>query len=174
MSTNSVSILHNAIMKASGKNQTPMLALSNYITRLATPATDDAPTQEEKEVLDTYATIRENIKKMIDVEAKAVHIILNGIDNYICSIVDACPNAKEMWKAIGHLKQVTYHKLFDILKQHQNEMNEIRAERQLRKSNPLVLVAASQQPVYHTQAKPTYYTQTSSSRSHADTQIKGK
>ncbi|GJQ90960.1 hypothetical protein Tco_0002099 [Tanacetum coccineum] len=105
MSTNSVSILHNAIMEASGKNQTPMLALSNYITCLATPATDDAPTQEEKEVLDTYATVRENIKKMIDVEAKAVHIILNGIDNYICSIVDAYPNAKEMWKAIGHLKQ---------------------------------------------------------------------
>nr|GEY08421.1 hypothetical protein [Tanacetum cinerariifolium] len=71
---------------------------------------------------------------------------LKGIDNDIYSTVDACPNACEMWKAIERLKQewktfvtlvkqsqelktVSYHKLYDILKQQQNEVNEIRAER---------------------------------------------
>ncbi|GJS98611.1 uncharacterized mitochondrial protein-like protein [Tanacetum coccineum] len=68
------------------------------------------------------------------------------IDNDIYSTVDACPNACKMWKAIERLKQewqrfvtlvkqsqelktVSYHKLYDILKQHQTEVNEIRAKR---------------------------------------------
>nr|GEZ29059.1 hypothetical protein [Tanacetum cinerariifolium] len=37
--------------------------------------------------------------------ACGVQIILTGIDNDIYSIVDACPNACEMWKAIEGLKQ---------------------------------------------------------------------
>nr|GFB13747.1 hypothetical protein [Tanacetum cinerariifolium] len=75
------------------------------------------------------------------------------IDNDIYSTVDACPNACEMWKAIERmvnhwnritqewqrfvtlikqsqeLKTVSYCKLYDILKQHQHEVNEIRAEK---------------------------------------------
>ncbi|GKB46595.1 hypothetical protein Tco_0897348 [Tanacetum coccineum] len=46
------------------------------------------------------------------------------------------------------LKSVSYHKLYDILKQHQNKANEIRAERLACTANPLALVA-QQQPVYH-------------------------
>nr|GFC35384.1 hypothetical protein [Tanacetum cinerariifolium] len=42
------------------------------------------------------------------------------------------------------LKTVSYHKLYDILKQHQNEVNEIRAERIARVANLLVLVAQQQ------------------------------
>nr|GEW30308.1 hypothetical protein [Tanacetum cinerariifolium] len=68
-------------------------------------------------------------------EAEAVQIILTGIDNDIYSTVDACPNVIDMWKAIETLKKgqdlknVSYHKLYDILKQHHNDVNEIRAER---------------------------------------------
>nr|GEW98879.1 hypothetical protein [Tanacetum cinerariifolium] len=105
--------------------------------------------------------------------------------------VDACPNACEMWKAIERLKHewkrfvtlvkqsqelktVSYHKLYDILKQHQNEVNEIRAERLARTANPLALVA-QQQPVYHPQNHPTHYTQNSSTRSQqAATKNRGK
>nr|GEX89300.1 retrotransposon protein, putative, unclassified [Tanacetum cinerariifolium] len=42
------------------------------------------------------------------------------------------------------LDEVSYHKLFDILKQYQNEVNEIRAERLARNANPLALVATAQ------------------------------
>nr|GEV11785.1 retrovirus-related Pol polyprotein from transposon TNT 1-94 [Tanacetum cinerariifolium] len=42
------------------------------------------------------------------------------------------------------LKTVSYHKLYDILKQHQNEVNEIRAERRAQAANPLALVAQQQ------------------------------
>nr|GEW89195.1 hypothetical protein [Tanacetum cinerariifolium] len=51
------------------------------------------------------------------------------------------------------LDEVSYHKLFDILKQYQKEVNEIRAERLARNANPLALVAiaqANQDPYYQT------------------------
>nr|GEX00377.1 putative ribonuclease H-like domain-containing protein [Tanacetum cinerariifolium] len=99
-----------------------------------------------------------------------------GIDNDIYSVVDACANACKMWKAIERqrfvtlvkksqeLKTVSYHKLYDILKQHQNEVNEIRAEKITRVANPLALVA-QQHPVYNPQNNPTHYTQNSSTSS---------
>nr|GEU59245.1 hypothetical protein [Tanacetum cinerariifolium] len=66
-------------------------------------------------------------------------------------------------KQIQELKTVSYHKLYDILKQHKNEVK-IRAERLARTANPLALVA-QQQPVYHPQNHPTHYTQHYSTRS---------
>ncbi|GKA30079.1 hypothetical protein Tco_0716324 [Tanacetum coccineum] len=98
-------------------------------------------------------------KKLIDAKVEVVHMILNRTGNDIYSIVDAFPNSKEMWIAIEHLQQgesiniqdqannldnVSYHTLFDILKQHQNEVNEIHAERIARNANPLALVVATQ------------------------------
>nr|GFB75421.1 hypothetical protein [Tanacetum cinerariifolium] len=72
------------------------------------------------------------------------------------------------------LKTVSYHKLYDILKQHQNEVNELRAERIARVANPLALVV-QQQPVYNPQNHPTHYTQNSSTRSQqAATRNRGK
>nr|GFA02676.1 hypothetical protein [Tanacetum cinerariifolium] len=67
-------------------------------------------------------------------------------------------------KQSQELKTVSYHKLYDILKQHQHEVNEIRAEKIARVANPLALVS-QQQPVYHTQTHPTHYTQNFSTRS---------
>ncbi|GJY11906.1 retrovirus-related pol polyprotein from transposon TNT 1-94 [Tanacetum coccineum] len=77
-------------------------------------------------------------------------------------------------KQSQELKTVSYHKLYDILKQHQNKVNEIRAERLARTANPLALVA-QQQPVYHPQNHPTHYTQNSSTRpQQAATRNRGK
>nr|GFB08515.1 hypothetical protein [Tanacetum cinerariifolium] len=42
------------------------------------------------------------------------------------------------------LDEVSYHKLFDILKQYKNDVNEIRAEKLARNANPLALVATAQ------------------------------
>nr|GEZ65203.1 hypothetical protein [Tanacetum cinerariifolium] len=72
------------------------------------------------------------------------------------------------------LNTVSYHKLYDILKQHQHEVNEIRAEKIARVANTLALVA-QQQPVYHPQTHHTHYNQNSSTRSQqAATKNKGK
>ncbi|GJV62599.1 hypothetical protein Tco_1473427 [Tanacetum coccineum] len=227
------SALHNAIMEASGEDRPPMLAPGITVPddTPATPGNDGTRQQPREEVMETYATVLEDIKKWITTEAEAVQIILTGIDNDIYSIVDACPNAMEMWKAIERLKQVgesldsyysrfymmmnelvrnqyevtnhqvnvqfllqvkpewqrsvtlfkqreelkivSYYKLYDILKQHQNEVNEIRAERLACTANPLALVA-QQLPVYYPQPNPTHYTQSSSTRSQAATRNKGK
>nr|GEX18401.1 hypothetical protein [Tanacetum cinerariifolium] len=67
-------------------------------------------------------------------------------------------------KQSQELKTVSYHKLYDILKQHQNEVNEIKAEKIARVANPLALVS-QQQPVYNPQNHPTHYTQNSATRS---------
>nr|GFB60432.1 hypothetical protein [Tanacetum cinerariifolium] len=77
-------------------------------------------------------------------------------------------------KQSQELKTVSYHKLYDILKQHQNEVNELRDERIARTANLPALVA-QQQPVYHPQNHPTHYTQNSSTRSQqASTKNRGK
>nr|GEV06577.1 retrovirus-related Pol polyprotein from transposon TNT 1-94 [Tanacetum cinerariifolium] len=68
-------------------------------------------------------------------------------------------------KQSQELKTVSYHKLYDILKQHQNEVNEIRAERLARTANPLALFAQQQKPVYHPQNHPTHYTHNSLTKS---------
>ncbi|GJV86505.1 hypothetical protein Tco_1530443 [Tanacetum coccineum] len=180
LQTQTSNALHNAIMKASGKDRPPMLAHGNY-----------NPPYKFK-------------------WTEKIVLVAEGIDNDIYSTVDACPNACEMWKAIERLKQgesinvqdletnlywefrkftsrdgeslesyysrfykmmnelvrnqcdvtnhqvnvqfllqlqpewqrfvtlvkqsqelktVSYHKLYDILKQHHNEVNELRAER---------------------------------------------
>nr|GEY23978.1 hypothetical protein [Tanacetum cinerariifolium] len=124
--------------------------------------------------MENYKNVSQYIRDQLNAEAEAVQIILTGIDNDIYSTVDACPNACEMWKAVERfvtlvkqsqeLKTISYHKLYDILKQHQNEVNELRAERLARTANPLALVA-QQQPVYHPQNHPTHYTQNSPTRS---------
>ncbi|GJU79931.1 hypothetical protein Tco_1282296 [Tanacetum coccineum] len=47
-------------------------------------------------------------------------------------------------KQAQDLDTACYHKLFDILKQHQNEVNKICVERMARNANPLALVDVSQ------------------------------
>ncbi|GJZ95975.1 hypothetical protein Tco_0668309 [Tanacetum coccineum] len=141
--------------------------------------------------MENYKNVSQDIRDQLNAEAEAIQIILTGIDNDIYSIVDACPNACEMWKAIEWLKQewqrfvtpvkqsqelktISYHKLYDILKQHQNEVNEIKAKRIVRATNPLALVA-QQQPAYHPQNNPTHYTHNSSTKSQqAATRNRGK
>ncbi|GJT02318.1 retrovirus-related pol polyprotein from transposon TNT 1-94 [Tanacetum coccineum] len=78
------------------------------------------------------------------------------------------------------LDTVSYHKLFDVLKQYQKEVNEIRAERIAKNANPLALVVAAspypdpyyQAPKSHKPYAPTSK-QSSSTRSNATTKFKG-
>nr|GEV28117.1 hypothetical protein [Tanacetum cinerariifolium] len=55
--------------------------------------------------VENYKNVSQDIRNQIDAEAEAVQIILIEIDNDIYSIVDTCPNAYEMLKAIKRLKQ---------------------------------------------------------------------
>nr|GEZ30904.1 hypothetical protein [Tanacetum cinerariifolium] len=134
--------------------------------------------------MENNKNVSQDIRNQLDAETEAIQIILTWIDNNIYSTVDACLNLCEIWKTIEKLKQVltsikkfvtlvkqshelktvSYHKLYDILKQHQNEVNKIRAKRLARTAN-LVALVAQQQPVYHPQKYPNHYTQNSLTRS---------
>ncbi|GJY43956.1 hypothetical protein Tco_0432169 [Tanacetum coccineum] len=143
--------LHNAIMKVGGKDRPPMLAPAYKFkwTEKTVPVAEGSSETTIKGYMENYKNVSQDIRDQLNVEAETVQIILTGIDNDIYSTVDACPNACEMWKAIARfvtlvkqsqeLKTVSYHKLYDYLKQHQNEVNEIRAKRLARTANPLAL-----------------------------------
>nr|GEY60323.1 hypothetical protein [Tanacetum cinerariifolium] len=130
-------------------------------------ATDDSPTVPEHTTVETPMSMSPENKAHFEAEKEAIHLILPGIVDEIYSTVDACQTAREMWEAIERfvmivkqhhkLDKVSYHKLFDILKQHQNEVNELCAEKLARNANPLALVAtaqASQDPYSQTTSDP--------------------
>ncbi|GKF05166.1 hypothetical protein Tco_0035834 [Tanacetum coccineum] len=86
-----------------------------------------------------------------------------------------------MVKEQHKLDEVTYHKLFKILKQYQKEVNEICVERIAKNANPLALVATAQpyqDPYYQAPKSHKSYAPTSKvslpTRSHATTRNKGK
>nr|GFB21118.1 hypothetical protein [Tanacetum cinerariifolium] len=70
-----------------------------------------------------------------------------------------------LMKQSQELKHVSYHKLYDILKQQQHEVNEIRADKIARVANPLALVAQQHQS-HHPQTHPTHFNQNSSTKTH--------
>ncbi|GJV90909.1 retrovirus-related pol polyprotein from transposon TNT 1-94 [Tanacetum coccineum] len=83
--------------------------------------------------------------------------------------------------ATMQLDEVSYHKLFDILKQYQKEVNELRVERMAKNANLLALVATAQtlqDPYYQSSKSHKSYAPTSKAslptRSHATTRYKGK
>nr|GEW61986.1 reverse transcriptase domain-containing protein [Tanacetum cinerariifolium] len=161
-------------------------------------ATDDSPAIPEHTTVETPMNMSPENKAHFQAEKEAIHLILTGIRDEIYLTVNACQIAQEMWEAIERLKQelsrfvtivkqqhkldeVSYYKLFDILKQYQKEVNELYAERLARNANPLALVAtaqANQDPYYQISkshkshapsSKPSILT-----RSHTTTRHKGK
>nr|GEU57826.1 hypothetical protein [Tanacetum cinerariifolium] len=92
--------LHNAIMEDGGKDHPPMLASDKEVL-----ISEGSFVTTTETYMKTYKNVSQDICNQLNAEVEAVQIILTGIDNHIYSIVDACPNACEMWKAIERLKQ---------------------------------------------------------------------
>nr|GEV98507.1 hypothetical protein [Tanacetum cinerariifolium] len=133
------------------------------------------PTTATQKVFETYKNVTQEIRDQLNAEAEAVQIILTGIDNDTTQQLMLVRMLRfvTLVKQSQELKHVSYHKLYDILKQNQHEVNEIRAEKIARVANPLALVAQQQQ-VYH-QSHPTHHNQNSSTRTqHAATRNRGK
>nr|GEV60423.1 hypothetical protein [Tanacetum cinerariifolium] len=66
---------------------------------------EGSPVTTTEMYMETYKNVSQDLRNQLNAEAKAVQIILTGIDNDIYSTVDAFLNACEMWKAIKWLKQ---------------------------------------------------------------------
>ncbi|GJW15152.1 hypothetical protein Tco_0019285 [Tanacetum coccineum] len=151
MTTSNTSAMHNDIMAASSKE----------------PYSCDNTTTK--------------VRALIDAEAEAVHMILNGIGE---SINTQDVKTKLFWEfgkftsRDGESVESYYTRFYkmmnemvrnklkvDTMQQYQNEVNEILAERISRDENPIALVAATQHyPDYYPLAPKTYPTQTPSPR----------
>nr|GFB74495.1 hypothetical protein [Tanacetum cinerariifolium] len=107
--------------------------------------------------------------------------LLQEMGNQLSHTIQEWSRFMTVVKQILDLDTISYHKLFDILKQYQNEVNDIRVEKIARNANPLALVAATQQyPDDHYQAPKPHKTfapsskPTPSTRSHATNINNGK
>ncbi|GJU13902.1 hypothetical protein Tco_1136298 [Tanacetum coccineum] len=111
LQTQTSNALYNAIIEVGGKDRPPMLALGNYI-HWKSRIKRYIDTKSNNELIhyclqNPPYKFKWTEKTAPVAEAEAVQIILTGIDNDIYSIVDACPNAYEMWKAIKRSQQAT-------------------------------------------------------------------
>nr|GEY44634.1 hypothetical protein [Tanacetum cinerariifolium] len=61
---------------------------------------EGSPITTTERIHETYKNVSQEIRDQLNAKAKAVQIILIGIDNDIYSTIDACLNSCEMWKAI--------------------------------------------------------------------------
>ncbi|GKB58199.1 integrase, catalytic region, zinc finger, CCHC-type containing protein [Tanacetum coccineum] len=96
----------------------------------AIAATKNSPEVPQREEVETILNMSAENKAHFQAEKEAIFLLLTGIGDKIYSTVDACKTANEMY--------------FDLLKQYQKEVNEIRAERIAKSANPLALVATAQ------------------------------
>nr|GEX94209.1 putative ribonuclease H-like domain-containing protein [Tanacetum cinerariifolium] len=151
----------------------------------AVDVTDDSLAVPEHTTFETPMNMSPENKAHFLAKKEAIHLILTGIGDEIYSTVDAWQTAQEMFVTIvkeqHKVDEVSYHKLFDILKQYQNEVNELRAERLAKNANPLALVATAQtdQEQYYQTSRSHRSSAPSSkpsipTRSHTSTRHKGK
>nr|GEW43136.1 hypothetical protein [Tanacetum cinerariifolium] len=159
--------------------------IRNGVHVQAVAAADDSLAIPKHTIVETPMNMSPAKKAHFEAEKEAIHLILTGIGDDIYSTVDACQTAQEMFVMIVNqqhkLDEVSYQKLFDILKQYQKEVNELRAERLARNANPLALVAtgqANQDPYYQTSKSRKSHAPSSKpsipTRSHTTTRHKGK
>nr|GEZ53916.1 hypothetical protein [Tanacetum cinerariifolium] len=183
MQTQTSNTLHNAITEPGGKDPPPMLA----------PAIERLKQGESINVQDLKTNLYWEFGNFTSRDGESLesyylrfYKMMNEFGRNQCDVTNHQVNVQFLlqlqpkWqrfvtlvKQSQELKTVSYHKLYDILKQHQNEVNELRAKRIARTANPLTLVA-QQQPVYHPHNHPNHYNQNSLTRSQAATRNRGK
>nr|GEW76134.1 integrase, catalytic region, zinc finger, CCHC-type, peptidase aspartic, catalytic [Tanacetum cinerariifolium] len=168
LQTQTSNALHNAIMEAGGKDCPPVLALGIDNDIYSTVDACLNACEIWKAIERFYKMTNELFKNQCDVTNHQMNV------QFLHQLQPKWQRFVTLVKQSQELKTVSYHKLYDILKQHQNEVNEIRAKRLARTTNPLTL-AAQQQPVCHPQNHPNQYTQNFSTRSQqATTRNRGK
>ncbi|GJZ94560.1 hypothetical protein Tco_0666763 [Tanacetum coccineum] len=167
--------MHNNIMAAGSRDHPPMLATGRYA-------------QWQSRFL-RYIDTRPNGDALRKV-------ILEGPYKFSTVTIPAVPatddspavfskftshDGESMESYYSRFYKMMNEMLFDVMKQYQKEVNEIRAERIAKNENPLALVAAAQHypnPYYQAPKSHKSYAppskQSSSTRSHASTRYKGK
>nr|GEX20913.1 hypothetical protein [Tanacetum cinerariifolium] len=100
----------------------------------AVEATDDSPAIPQHTTIETILNMSEENKAHFQAEKEAIFLLLTEWSRLVTIV-----------KQTEELDIISYHKLFEILKQYKKEINEIEPERIAKSANPLALVAAAQQ-----------------------------
>nr|GEU40335.1 reverse transcriptase domain-containing protein [Tanacetum cinerariifolium] len=135
LQTQTSNALHNAIMEAGGKDPPPMLAL--VTTFSGNPESRDISTpnltMRSYTIVPRIHLINSNeLKEQFHLQ-KFLHQLQPEWQMFVTLV-----------KQSQELKTVSYHNLYDILKQHQNKVNDIRVKRLARKA-----IVSSPQPTYN-------------------------
>ncbi|GJY79516.1 hypothetical protein Tco_0485317 [Tanacetum coccineum] len=143
--------MHNNIMAAGSKERPPMLGPGRYsqwhsrFLRYLDTKSNVAAHGRSRDI--HHMTARE--QTYFQAEKDAMFMILNGSgDEILLNLnVQFLQQLQPEWsrfvtvvKQRQEIDTVSYHKLFDVLKQFQNEVNDIRSERLARSGNPLALL----------------------------------
>nr|GEW58863.1 hypothetical protein [Tanacetum cinerariifolium] len=196
--------MHNNIMAAGSRDRPPMLATGRYaqwrsrfLRYIDTRRNGDAL---RKFILEGPYTLSTIVLRKCGKLSKGYNKVNHSTfkmsrQTYFGSLENSPLTMEKQWNLITQewsrfvtivkqqhkLNEVSYRKLFDILKQYQKEVNELHAEIIARNANPLALVATVQlnQDLYYQTPKPHKpYALTSKesipTRSHATTRNKGK
>nr|GEV40538.1 hypothetical protein [Tanacetum cinerariifolium] len=123
----------------------------------AVATTDDSLLIPEHTTVETPMNMSPENKAHFQEKKEAIHLILTGLEMKYTRLLMLAKQLKKCGKlSKGYnkpewsrfmtivkqqhkLDEVSYHKLFDILKQYQKEVNELCAERLARNANPLAL-----------------------------------
>ncbi|GJW52662.1 hypothetical protein Tco_0096747 [Tanacetum coccineum] len=162
LQTQTSNALHNAIMEGGGKDRPPMLAPDNYNRPYKFKWAERIIPTTEGIDNDIYSTVDacpnacetwkaiERLKQCESINVQDLETNIywkfrkftsrdgETLESYYSRFVTLVKQSQE-------LKTVSYHKLNDILKQHQNKVKEIRAERLSRTGKAIV---NSPQPTY--------------------------
>ncbi|GJZ12894.1 integrase, catalytic region, zinc finger, CCHC-type containing protein [Tanacetum coccineum] len=173
LQTQSSNALHNAIMEAGSKDRPPMLAPGSS----ETTKEEGLKQGESINVQDLETNLYWEFGKFTSRDGESLesyysrfYKMMNELVRNQCNVTNHQVNVPvllqlqpewQRFETLGlsrsqELKTVSYHKLYDILKQHQNEVNEIRTERLARTANPLALSTRKQRKSMLTPSAPTY------------------
>ncbi|GJW78054.1 hypothetical protein Tco_0139736 [Tanacetum coccineum] len=143
LQTQSSNALHNATNGNLGSKDHPTMFST-------VPVTEGSSKTTTERYMENYKNVSQDIRDQLNAEAGRHVSDHSHMDNNISYSTDMLdPNASEIGKPLKiltstttkkwqmfvtlvkqsqELKTVSYHKLYDILKQHQNEVNEIKAK----------------------------------------------
>ncbi|GJX56054.1 hypothetical protein Tco_0285951 [Tanacetum coccineum] len=108
------------------------------VTTPAVPATEDSPSllskQHTRQLKKMWKPSKAQQRNNLTVATMQVNV------QFLQQLQPEWSRFVTIVKQQHKLDEVSYHKLFDILKQYQKEVNELRAERMAKNANPLALI----------------------------------
>ncbi|GJZ65395.1 hypothetical protein Tco_0622091 [Tanacetum coccineum] len=143
----------------------------------AVAATVNSPEVPQHDEAETIHNMSAENKLYFQAEKEAIFLLLTVNVQFLQQLQPEWSRFVTVFKQSKEIDTISYHTLFDILKQYQNEVNDIRAERIAKSANPLALLVAAQpySDNYYQAPKPQRKNTTSSSkRPSASTRNKGK